>query len=271
MTRVQPPGIIGLEPDFNPGDQGSNALTPMDPPGPLGIHHTIRTPLGRQIFPDQDDLDSDHVAQDNQDDEDLTHLNLLDRVAGEICDRYRQMSSEEAQIVSIDIEQYQYLFDLTHERVAGIVGYSWPQTASRDASRMSGFLGRKKTRKHKQQLEARGHSDADVQRMSDKSAMSWTERFEKLEGAAYDRGHFISLKQGGVYDMNLFPQLRSVNQSGSALGNAWREIEMYCVANPGTFCFVRPFYTDETWVPSEVEYGYLRDGTMTKRIFPNRP
>lgn len=66
----------------------------------------------------------------------------------------------------------------------------------------------------------------------------------------YDRGHFFAHTMGGGLDINLFPQARKLNRGG-----LWRKMENYCVRNPGTFCFIRPIYTDATWRPAQLEYG----------------
>ena len=58
---------------------------------------------------------------------------------------------------------------------------------------------------------------------------------------------------GGGTDINLFPQLASVNRGGE-----WRRMERYAAEHPGTFCFIRPIYKGSSWVPSELEYGIYK-------------
>lgn len=65
-----------------------------------------------------------------------------------------------------------------------------------------------------------------------------------------DRGHFFAHTMGGGTDINLFPQLASVNRGGE-----WRRMERFAAEHPGTFCFIRPIYAGSGWVPSELEYG----------------
>ncbi|SDB71933.1 DNA/RNA non-specific endonuclease [Belnapia rosea] len=65
-----------------------------------------------------------------------------------------------------------------------------------------------------------------------------------------DRGHFFAHTMGGGTDINLFPQLASVNRGGE-----WRRMERHAAANPGTFCFIRPIYRGSGWTPAELEYG----------------
>jgi hypothetical protein len=106
------------------------------------------------------------------------------------------------------------------DRVVAVWGLSKAEPANtRDTSRMAGFL---------------------------KGAWS----------AAYpgrDRGHFFAHTMGGGTDINLFPQLLSVNRGGE-----WRRMEQYAADNPGTFCFIRPIYKGSSWTPSELEYGIFK-------------
>jgi DNA/RNA non-specific endonuclease len=68
-----------------------------------------------------------------------------------------------------------------------------------------------------------------------------------------DRGHFFAHTMGGGTDINLFPQLASVNRGGE-----WRRMERYAVEHPGTFCFIRPIYAGTSWTPSQLEYGIYK-------------
>jgi hypothetical protein len=61
---------------------------------------------------------------------------------------------------------------------------------------------------------------------------------------------------GSVVDgleANVFVQRRDLNRGWSPAGKRFREMEKYCVSNRGTFCFSRPFYTDQTAKPAFVE------------------
>lgn len=81
-----------------------------------------------------------------------------------------------------------------------------------------------------------------------------------------DRGHFFAHTMGGGTDINLFPQLASVNRGGE-----WRRMERFAARNPGTFCFIRPVYAGSGWVPAELEYGLYRPPAFTfwGNRFPN--
>ena len=84
-----------------------------------------------------------------------------------------------------------------------------------------------------------------------------------------DRGHFFAHTMGGEMDINLFPQLASVNRVGE-----WRRMEEYAASHPGTFCSIRPIYRTTTWTPSELEYCIFKlppaDAPgLWFRVFPN--
>ena len=118
------------------------------------------------------------------------------------------------------------LFDLrshsskTEDRVVAVWGVSRAEPAStRDSSRMAGFLGG-----------------------------VWSTAYP-----GRDRGHFFAHTMGGGTDINLFPQLASVNRGGE-----WRRMERYAAEHPGTFCFIRPIYTDHSWTPALLEYGIYK-------------
>ena len=124
----------------------------------------------------------------------------------------------------------------TEDRVVAVWGVSKAEPANtRDTARMAGFLN-------------------------------------KVWSATYpgrDRGHFFAHTMGGGMDINLFPQLASVNRGGE-----WRRMERYAVEYPGTFCFIRPIYTGTSWTPSQLEYGiYKMPPTDAFRfwgnVFPN--
>jgi hypothetical protein len=102
----------------------------------------------------------------------------------------------------------------------------------------------------------------------------WVGPTEQMYGRRWDKGHFIANSIGGAVDrleINVFVQRRDLNRGWSAEGKCYREMEKYCVLNPGTFCFSRPIYTDETSRPAFLEYGVLRsDGELWVECFDNR-
>ena len=133
------------------------------------------------------------------------------------------------------------MFDLrskgssVEDRVVAVWGLSKAEPANtRDTSRMAGFLGG-----------------------------VWSATYP-----GRDRGHFFAHTMGGGTDINLFPQLASVNRGGE-----WRRMERYAADHPGTFCFIRPIYRGTSWTPSELEYGiYMLPPDPFKfwgNVFPN--
>ncbi|MCE9636452.1 MAG: DNA/RNA non-specific endonuclease [Planctomycetes bacterium] len=75
-----------------------------------------------------------------------------------------------------------------------------------------------------------------------------------------DRGHMIAHGSGGGLDINLVPQLRSLNQGRSDEGSRYRAMERYCADHPGTYCFSRLIYTTLTDHPRWIEFGVLEHG-----------
>jgi hypothetical protein len=68
-----------------------------------------------------------------------------------------------------------------------------------------------------------------------------------------------------------FVQRRELNRGWSEAGKRFREIEKYCVLNPGTFCFSRPIYVDPTAEPAFVDFGPLKSGgELWTECFDNR-
>lgn len=128
------------------------------------------------------------------------------------------------------------LSQLTEDRVVAVWGTSrYEPSKTRDKGRIKGFL-----------------------------ADAWS-RFHP----GYDRGHFFAHTMGGGLDINLFPQSAKINR-----GRDWREMETYCASNPGTFCFVRPIYMNNTWRPARLEYGIFKmetglPVTFWGRVFEN--
>lgn len=91
-------------------------------------------------------------------------------------------------------------------------------------------------------------STRDRARMADYQRGVWSDTYP-----GDDRGHFFAHTMGGGLDINLFPQLASVNRGG-----LWRKLEREAAEHPGTFCFIRPIYAGTSWRPSQIEYGLIR-------------
>ena len=136
---------------------------------------------------------------------------------------------------------------------------------------MSGFLGKVASKSDLDRIADEAPSADIAKKRQEMAGLSWRERFFRTHGQKYDRGHFMSHRQGGGLDINLFPQRADINQGHVTLGAEYRAMEKTCVANPGIFCFSRPIYDDESWVPAELDYGvvYSPQRMVIKR-FPNK-
>jgi len=73
-------------------------------------------------------------------------------------------------------------------------------------------------------------------------------------GSRYHRGHAIPHSAGGPTDINLVPQLGSMNVG------AFRMLEKEAVANVGALYFTHWIYADASQKPASVEQGLLRAG-----------
>ncbi len=109
-------------------------------------------------------------------------------------------------------------------------------------------------------IAAFGTSKPDMGMREVSRLRSWIGATERYLGRGQDKGHFIAHTIGGRVDgfeINLFSQLRHINRGWSAQGKIYRQMERYCAGNPGTFCFSRPFYSDQTCRPTALEFGIL--------------
>jgi hypothetical protein len=149
------------------------------------------------------------------------------------------------EILEVDVADLTYLFDAApalsgaagEDRVVGVFGRSARVSGRRDAARMAGFV-------------------PDPTRWS---------------GRELDRGHFVAHAAGGGTDLNLFPQPAQLNRGRSEAGRRWRAMEREIAARDGRFLFVRPQYDDATWIPVELDAGFVtcEDDLVVER-FPNR-
>ena len=170
-------------------------------------------------------------------------------------DAYLEMTSHPTDIVRWRRGSFEYIYDdyasleasgavpydpTAEARLVAAVGRSEPRLGPRDDSRLRGWVG------------ATG----------------------KMFGPGWDKGHFIAHSIGGAVDgleANVFVQRRDLNRGWSAEGKRFREMEKYCVRNPGTLCFSRPLYADQTAKPAFLEFGALRsNGELWVECFSNR-
>lgn len=146
------------------------------------------------------------------------------------CDDYNA-GHPDAELLEINLVTAVYWFDRTHERVVIAYGISTKPDNPRDVNRIRRFpdvsIGVRKV-------------------MGD-------------QAFPVDRGHFLSHAAGGELDINLFPQRRELNRGWSEQGKLYRRMEQSAADDPGTFHFHRAHYNDDTWIPSTLEYGVLRE------------
>ena len=157
-------------------------------------------------------------------------------------DAYLEMSLRPTDIVRVRYATFEYIYDHYPElqstpttctdtsmepRLVGVLGRSAPQQSKRDDYRLKGWVG----------------------------------PTEEAFGRRWDKGHFMAHSLGGTVDgseINVFVQRRSLNRGWSAAGKRYRQMESYCAAHAGTFCFSRPLYVDQTAKPAFVEFGLLK-------------
>lgn len=166
---------------------------------------------------------------------------LKEELPYEWHDEYLEMTPRPTSIYRFTHDGFEFLFDnysalgtpsgvaasqTVEDRLVAVHGTSRPRTMTRETSRIRGWIGP-------------------------------TGRFL---GGDRDKGHFIGCALGGRMDgleINMFAQLRAVNRGWSLAGRRFRSMERYCVAHPGTYCFNRPLYDDESSRPTAFEFGIL--------------
>lgn len=146
------------------------------------------------------------------------------------CGEYASVFPE-AEFSEIHLDFSVFLFDHAFERVLLAYAVSVEQLMQRDSTRMRGF------------------PDVNV----------GVEGLQCCEDLVADKGHFLGHASGGVLDINLFPHRRELNRGWSREGKRFRGMEKYVAEHLGTFFYHRPIYDDETWIPTKLEYGVLRE------------
>lgn len=159
---------------------------------------------------------------------------------------YRAETPWATDIQEICLDGLVFLFDAARtlkqlpetgdDRVVAVWGRSRLPTQKRDRARMAGLLP---------------------------SPQRWS-------GSGLDRGHFVAHGAGGGLDLNLFPQLGTLNRGWSRQGRLWRRMERYAASYPGTPLFVRPIYRDDSWRPSVLEFGLLIEHRLHVETFFNQ-
>jgi len=169
-------------------------------------------------------------------------VHLQEKLPLPFRDAYQEMTGRQTDIVRVRHNTFEYLYDhypelqsneipiahsIVETRLVGVLGCSLPQKTRRDDYRLRGWVG----------------------------------PTEKIFGGYWDKGHYIAHSIGGAIDgteINVFVQKRSLNRGWSDEGKLFRQMEEFCAANTGTFCFSRPIYVDQTAKPTFVEFGVLK-------------
>lgn len=170
-------------------------------------------------------------------------------------DAYERNGRPRTSIVRIRDNSFEYIYDnysylestgvvpyhpIIEDRLVAVVGRSLTGSKPRDDYRLRGWVGPTET--------------------------TYTNR--------YDKGHFVAHSIGGAVDrseMNVFVQRRDLNRGWSEEGKLYRAMEKYCFVHPGTFCFSRPLYEDQTSKPSYLEFGILKGASeLWVECFDNR-
>lgn len=168
---------------------------------------------------------------------------------------YQLKSSSVGDICIMSHGSFEYVFDdyssleftgsiqnsiLPETRVVAVFGMSSPKKIKRDDYRLRGWIG----------------------------------STEHYFGKEWDKGHFIAHSIGGAVDgmeLNVFQQRRDLNRGWSQQGKIFRKMERHCFENPGTFCFNRPIYFDNSFKPSYFEFGILMpDNQLWVELFDNQ-
>jgi hypothetical protein len=173
-------------------------------------------------------------------------------------DSYLEMTPRKTEIVRITQGAFEYLYDdYSSLETQGLVPYHPTMEA-----RIVAAMGRSTPREPKR---------------DDGRLRNWSgNTLQPGYGSGWDRGHFIAYSMGGVVDgfeLNVFVQRRSLNRGWKThpAGRRYRNMERYCAASNGTFCFSRPIYDDETSKPTFIEFGILKpDSELWTECFDNR-
>jgi hypothetical protein len=156
---------------------------------------------------------------------------------------YYDMSNHRSMVLEFPFNGFTYLFDQASantndvdDRAVVAYGISSKEKHTRDKNRQREFLG----------------GGLDIS-----------------EKGKFDKGHLIACAMGGGLDVNLFPQRSELNQGISEAGRIYRTMEVYAEQHPGTFVFSRLIYNDDSWIPSALEYGIIKDGKLWVEWFEN--
>jgi len=165
-------------------------------------------------------------------------------------DAYIAVMPHQHYVHRITVDDFEYLWDSSGDLVArGAV----PATSAVEDRLVAAHGDSRENRETRMDSRLRGRPLGPV------------DGLEPSRRSPYDKGHAIGHAAGGVLDLNIIPQLRSVNRGG-----IWRRMERYCQQNAGTYYFCRPLYAGLSSHPTEIEFGLLRaDGSIWAHLFKN--
>ena len=173
-----------------------------------------------------------------------------------VCrDAYLARTARPAVILRVQQGNFEYIFDhYTSLEADGTVPYS-----DSEEGRLVLALG-------KSAPAARARDDYRLR--------GWIGPTERALGREWDKGHYIGHSLGGAVEgveANVFIQRRNLNRGWSFEGKRFRQMETYCVENPGTLCFARPIYVDGTSRAAWLEFGLIKcEGELWVECFDNR-
>jgi hypothetical protein len=153
---------------------------------------------------------------------------------------YKNNCSHATDVCRISIESFEYIFD--------------------DCLSLSEPDIRSNSKIESRVVAAFGMSKQSGKKRDDYRLRGWLGPTNTFLGTLWDKGHYIAHCIGGAVDhaeLNVFEQRRDLNRGWSDEGKIFRKMEDYCFNNPGTFCFNRPIYTNDSMFPETLEYGVL--------------
>ena len=164
---------------------------------------------------------------------------------------YKSNSNRATDICRISIGAFEYIFD---------------DSATLEANEILGIADKVEPRL----VAAFGQSVQLGKKRDDYRLRGWLGPTNSFLGEMWDKGHYIAHCIGGAVDhaeLNVFRHRRDLNRGWSNEGRTFRKMEDYCFNNPGTFCFHRPIYLDNSMFPTTLEYGVL---TKEKQLWVER-
>lgn len=190
-----------------------------------------------------DYLELEKAARDTDTQGVIVIENLVKLLEDEWLAAYYDMSSHNPMVLQFPYQGFIYLFDQASantsdvdDRLVAAYGISSKEKYKKDKNRQREFLG----------------GGLDI-----------------LGKGKFDKGHVIARSIGGGLDVNLVPQRSELNQGTSEAGKIYRRMEDHAEKHPGTFVFSRLIYNDDSWVPSALEYGIMKDGRLWVEWFEN--